>query len=264
MLAGILRTEILPRLRGLHPDDDTTPAHARNLARLLLAEPDRFRDDIAARIASGTAWSAVSARILGPAARGLGLLWEGDEADFLDVTEAMGRLQAASRELGRLREGGGVWGGRSILLAPAPGETHAFGLSHVAGVFRDAGWQVSLLTGPSRDPGATLAAALGAQGFDVLGLSLACDDHAPRLRGEMEAIRRASRNPTLRVVVGGALVARGGITAASLGADGCITDDGSHFAAAPGFGRGETFSESPGFGRIDAGTGAAPWPATSL
>jgi hypothetical protein len=163
--------------------------------------------------------------MLAPVARDLGVMWEEDLCDFLDVTEAMGRLQSVLRDtIGPQVGRGRARPGSSILLAGAPGETHTYGLCHAAGLLRDAGWTTTMVAGTGRDPLAALAAALATGWYDVLGLSLASDAHSPALRWAMPVIRRASRNPALRVVVGGARVARGGAAPAMWGADACLTD----------------------------------------
>jgi len=163
--------------------------------------------------------------MLVPVAQNLGVMWEQDLCDFLQVTEAMGRLQSLLREAIPPQVGHGVGQPRgSILLAAAPGETHTFGLCTVAGHLRDAGWATAIVGGTPTDSLATLLADLANGWYDALGLSLACDVHSPALSQAMPAIRRASRNPALRVVVGGALVARGGAEPAMWGADACLTD----------------------------------------
>lgn len=160
-----------------------------------------------------------------PVARNLGVMWEQDFCDFLQVTEAMGRLQLLLREaIGPQAGHGGGQPKGSILLAPAPGDPHTFGLCTVAGHLRDAGWATAIVGGTNPDPLSALLADLAKGWYDVLGLSLACDVHSPTLSRAMPAIRQASRNPALRVVVGGALVTRGRAEPAMWGADACLTD----------------------------------------
>ncbi|MDQ0443725.1 cobalamin B12-binding domain-containing protein [Methylobacterium persicinum] len=158
-------------------------------------------------------------------ARDLGVMWEEDLCDFLDVTEGMGRLQSVLHEaIGPQVGHGQARPGCRILLAAAPGETHTHGLQHVGGLLRDAGCETAFVEGNGPDPLAALIGALETGWYDALGLSLACDVHSSALRRAMPALRRASRNPTLRVVVGGALVARGGAEPDLWGADACLTD----------------------------------------
>lgn len=225
ILSGLMDREILPTLRGLHREQlQVADQDSRKLARLLLDDPARFQAEVTRRALRGTPWPVLAAEMLAPVARDLGVMWEEDLCDFLDVTEAMGRLQSVLRDaIGPQVGRGRARPGRSILLAGAPGETHSYGLCHVAGLLRDGGWTTTV-AGTGADPLATITAALATSWYDVLGLSLACDAHSPALRRALPGIRRASRNPALRVVVGGALVARGGAEPGLWGADACLTD----------------------------------------
>jgi MerR family transcriptional regulator, light-induced transcriptional regulator len=195
------------------------------LTRLLIDNPDGFRAEVRRQAVRGAPWQVLAAEMLAPVARDLGVMWEQDLCDFLAVTEAMGRLQSLLQDaIGPQVEHGVGPPGCRILLAGAPGETHTFGLCHVAGLLRDAGWTTAIAGGTGSDTLAALTAALANGWYDVLGLSVACDVHSDALRRAMPAIRRASRNPALRVVVGGALVARDGVEPEMWGADACLTD----------------------------------------
>lgn len=226
IISGLVDRDILPQLRSIHREHVTAAARdCRTLARLLLDDPDSFQAEVTRQVVRGDPWPVLAEGMLAPVARDLGVMWEEDLCDFLDVTQAMGRLQAILRDaIAPPVARGAAKPGRRILLAAAPGETHTYGLRHVAGLLHDAGWTTVLVGGTDADPLAPLTTALATSRYDVLGLSLACDIHSPALRQAMPAIRRASRNPALRVVVGGALVARGGAEPGMWGADACLTD----------------------------------------
>ena len=92
----------------------------------------------------GAGLEAVCLSLLAPAARELGLLWEEDECDFMQVTVGLCRLHHLLRELSpefrpercdRPMD-------RNILLAPVPGDQHTFGVALVAQFLRKAGWEV--------------------------------------------------------------------------------------------------------------------------
>lgn len=226
ILSGLVEREILPKLRDIHrPHVQAAARDIHELTRLLLDNPGGFQTEITRHAVGGTPWHVLAGEILVPVAQNLGVMWEQDFCDLLQVTEAMGRLQSLLREAigSQVEHGIGQPKGR-ILLAAAPGETHTFGLCTVAGHFRDAGWATAIVGGTTPDSLAMLLADLANGWYDVLGLSLACEVHSPALSQAMPAIRRASRNPALRVVVGGALVARGGAAPAMWGADACLTD----------------------------------------
>ncbi|MGU3665873.1 B12-binding domain-containing protein [Methylobacterium sp. A49B] len=231
-LARVVEAEILPRLmlahrpatgRRGHRERGPSPQEIAAFSALLLAPgPVDLDAQVEALRDGGLPLARLLLDLLAPAARHLGALWEEDACDFLAVTEALGRLQAVSRRLCTELESESVpANGRSVLLLPCPGETHRFGLSIVASFFREAGWDVTTaVPGPGLDP----LDLLGADWFDVVGLSLSCDVLLPALSETVTDVRRASRNPDIRVLVGGPYFARHGGEAGIVGADACASD----------------------------------------
>lgn len=230
-LARIVEGEILPRLmlahrrapRGAAAGRGPTPAEIAAFSAMLLAPgPVDIDAQVAALRDGGLPLPRLLLDLLAPAARHLGALWEEDACDFLAVTEGLGRLQAIGRRVcAQLEDDSVAPAGRSILLLPCPGETHLFGLSIVASFFREAGWDVTIACpGPDGDAVAPVREGW----FDVVGLSLSCEVFLPALAAVVPALRGASRNPDLRVIVGGPLFARGGADAHGVGADACAPD----------------------------------------
>lgn len=225
-LAWLVETEILPRLMLAHrslprPVPAPPVQDSEDLVALLLT-PGPFDLDPAVDrlIACGLPLDSLLIDFLAPAARRLGTMWEDDTCDFLVVTEGLGRLQALSRRLCATLEKASSPSGRSILLMPCPGETHVFGLSILASFFRESGWDVTTLGCADLDP----LTAVSAGWFDMVGLSLSCDVHASALKTLVPALRRASRNPSLFVMVGGPYFAWSGTTASEVGADAYAPD----------------------------------------
>ena len=226
-LARLVEAEILPRLMLAHraaprrPARPPSPDEIERFSVLLLApgpvDPDAQVD---ALLDGGLPLESLLLDLLAPAARHLGALWEEDACDFLAVTEGLGRLQAVTRRLCARLENGGLSVDRRILLMPCPGETHAYGLSIVASFFREAGWEVTLLGGTGVDA----ADLLRGGWFDAVGLSLSSDVHLSALQAALPALRHASRNPALAVLVGGPWFARTGAGAGAVGADACAVD----------------------------------------
>lgn len=154
-----------------------------------------------------------------PAAARLGELWDDDACDFLQVTDALGRIQ---RVLHLLEP---VWltpapsatrAGRALLACPA-GEQHTLGLFLVADFFARDGWDV--LVGPPLDR-VGLLDAVRDQHVDVVGFSVGCATRLPRLAHDISHLRRASRNPNVLVLVGGPPFTADPALAARVGADG--------------------------------------------
>jgi hypothetical protein len=232
-LARVVEAEILPRLMLAHRPVAGRRAQqagrapslheiAAFSALLLAPGPVDLDAEVEALRDGGLPLARLLLDLLAPAARHLGALWEEDACDFLAVTEALGRLQTMSRHLCAELESESVSAnGRSVLLLPCPGETHRFGLSIVASFFREAGWDVTTAApGPDLDP----LDLLGIEWFDVVGLSLSSDVLLPALATAVADVRRVSRNPGIRVLVGGPYFARPGGDAVIVGADACAAD----------------------------------------
>ena len=134
----------------------------------------------------------------------------------------VGRLQQAMRQLSpglATRPPSGAQP-RRILLLPSPGEQHTFGMVMVGDFFRSAGWDVS--GGPQ--PNLDAAAAVRRDWFDVVGFSLAVEVHLPRLGPAIAAVRKASVNPSIGVLVGGPIFLSHPGLAAEVGADAVAVD----------------------------------------
>ena len=213
-----------------------TTAEIAELAEITLGAHDSATSRFVAGMRErGVAPEVLYLDLLTPTARRLGEWWEEDVCDFTQVTTGLWRLQIAMRELSPAflaRSGPGV-GSRQmgrVLLVPLPGEQHTFGLSMVHDFFRRGGWDA--WSGPVASR-AELAAMVRHQWVDVVGFSLACDERMDSARAEIRAVRQASRNPGLAVMVGGPpFVADPGL-AAEIGADG-TAENGLQAVAAAG------------------------------
>lgn len=237
LLTSVVETEVIPRLllarragSGAVPARDDggsapTPEEVEELVALAVAhDGERASAYVeAVRAARGASVETLYLDLLAPAARRLGELWTADLCTFADVTVALGRLQQVMRGLGPAFRGesGQRGHGRRALLAPVPGEQHTFGLVMVADFFSRAGWDV--WSGPAASR-AELVALVRADWFAVVGLSAGGDTHIAALAATIRAVRRASRNRAVGVLVGGpAFVARPEL-AALVGADATAAD----------------------------------------
>lgn len=145
---------------------------------------------------------AAGLELLTAAARQLGELWQDDRASFGGVTLATMYLQRVLHALSDATAAipPGTRKATAMLL-PVPGEQHSFGLSMLAHGFRRDGWNV--LT-PRADKSSDLEGLFGVVGVDMVGFSMAADMHLSRLARCIDTVRKASRNPALIVMVGGA------------------------------------------------------------
>ncbi|HEY0779880.1 MAG TPA: cobalamin B12-binding domain-containing protein [Gemmatirosa sp.] len=183
------------------------------------AEPARFIDRLLAR---GVEVGTIYLDLLGPTAVTLGDMWVEDTCDFFDVTIGVGRLQRAVRDLGQafvMRGADATPAGR-VLLSSLPGDQHTLGMFMVAEFLLRDGWGVRVGTPGTADD---LAAMLRDEWFDVVGFSAACDVRLLALRHQVAAVRRYSRNPHVRVLVGGRVFVEHPELAARVGADAFAT-----------------------------------------
>ena len=215
-----------------------SPTQVTELAELTLrAQEPAAGDFVTAMLDLGFRAEALYLDLLAPAARQLGDWWLQDVCDFTEVTVGLWKLESAMRDLGPaflgpdyLTAEGRRVGPRAILV-PLPGEQHTFGLSMVYDFFRRAGWNAWSGAIESR---AALATMVRRQWVDIVGFSLACDERLDSARAEIRAVRRASRNRGLAVLVGGPPFTERPGLAAEIGADGTAENGLQAVAAAQG------------------------------
>jgi methanogenic corrinoid protein MtbC1 len=196
----------------------------KELVRLLLAHEvgvaAAYVDTVRQR---GASLELICLDLLTPAARGLGLLWEEDECDFMQVTVGLCRLHQLLRQLSPefRNEDAERTLERRILLALCPGEQHTFGIALVAQFLRRAGWDV-WQEFPAT--GTEILELVRHNWFAVVGLSLGSESSVDSAASIIRSIRHASRNRSLGVLVGGPILVRRPELASLVGADATAID----------------------------------------
>jgi len=207
------------------PPAKPLPLDVPQFVKLVLAVDDAgWKAHLDHLLARGVAVDDIYLQLLSPAAAELGRMWEDDLCSFTDVTVGLGRLQRIMRTLSPAfgREVEFPADGRRVLLLPAPGEQHTFGLSIVAEFFRRAGWEV---VGDNEARASDPSALVRSEWFDVIGVSVGHDARLDWLRSGIAAVRNASRNRAIGVLVGGPTFVGRHDRAIEVGADG-TADDG--------------------------------------
>jgi methanogenic corrinoid protein MtbC1 len=166
-----------------------------------------LRDLITGLRARAVPLTGIYLDLIGAAARQLGDRWTEDEVNFVEVTFATGVFEAALRELMPSLEAevasvksGDAEVGR-ILLAGLPDDLHRMGMTMIGGFFRGAGWQVRDGLDSSLQE---LERIVAVEWFEVIGLSASCDRFLDLLSFTLTRLRRASCNPSVGFLVGGA------------------------------------------------------------
>jgi methanogenic corrinoid protein MtbC1 len=231
-LARTIETEIIPRLLLAHRAPGAAPprvnaddaitisdADVASFADMIVHQPlSAARAHLASLQARGLTAEAVITTVLSATARHLGVLWEQDRCSFVDVTVGLSRLQQLLRIYGPAFEAlpaPSVERGR-ILLAVVPGEQHTFGLAVVEEFFRRAGWHVQSEFLPSKP---ILIEHVRTEWFDLVGLSASGEVSAAGVTSVVTAVRAASLNKSVHVMLGGNLFVDDPALAVALGAD---------------------------------------------
>lgn len=230
----LIEGEIIPRLLMAYNSGggEETPRRAsvidgaeiRRFAALpLRLEAAGLLEQVDRLIARGVSVEAICVDLLAPAARCLGEMWDRDECDFIDVTMGLWRLQEVMREISARSPAGcrPTPEPRSALFCPMPGDMHNFGALMIEEVFARAGWQSEVLVKAERRD---LLERLSRTPFDVVGLTLTRDCPSAALGNLIKAIRGASANPHVAVIVGGRVVNQNPAIVEEAGADGTGSD----------------------------------------
>ena len=237
-LARLVKTiegEIVPRLvvsrrlkhppepRGMPQNEVLDELDVKEFVRLLLSHETgvamAYVETVRQR---GASLESVCLDLLAPSARELGLLWEEDECNFMQVTVGLCRLHQVLRELSPAFDADpSSEQDRGILLVPFPGDQHTFGITLVAQFLRRAGWVVCQEYPRNVDELVSLTRGMH---FALVGLSVGCEVAEADVAEAIRRIRAASRNRRIGVMVGGPLFVAKPALAATVGADATAAD----------------------------------------
>jgi MerR family transcriptional regulator, light-induced transcriptional regulator len=236
-IARLIEGEIIPRLLMAHRRGPATPFKA------VSAQSDVIREQDVAYIAElaldhdadmlfrhmtqlemrGISTDQILIDCIAPAAVLLGERWEDDRIDFIDVTMAVWRLQESVHILSSQRPGRAVDTSQChrALFSVMPGDQHNLGTQIVDECFRQAGWDTICLMATTE---ADLLTTVRQSPLDLVGLTVSTDAHIGDLTALIPAIRAASSNPRLGIMLGGRLFNGNTALAVRLGADGAAKD----------------------------------------
>jgi len=214
-LERTIENELVPRMLTSHQVGAIPPSLATAVGRELSErdvdgfvaavrspEDAKAAEFIRGILAEGATIEAVYLDLLAPSARQLGVLWENDDCDFVEVTVSLGRMQRALRDLSQLFLADAVHGAPvgSALLTCTPGEQHTLGVIMVGEFLLRDGWRVSVGAPWSEHDLLTLVRTVW---FDVIGFSVGAADRLPGLKRDIQQLTAASRNPHVQIMVGG-------------------------------------------------------------
>jgi MerR family transcriptional regulator, light-induced transcriptional regulator len=158
--------------------------------------------------------------LLAPAARRLGVMWEDDACDFMQVTFGLCRLHQVLHRMNAefLPDASSSQQlmTRRALLVCLPGEQHTFGVVIAGQFLRRDGWDVWNEFPANNDE---LLGTLRNNSFNIIGLSIGSEARLDELVAVVKAVRRASRNRSICVMVGGPMLVSNPEIASAVGAD---------------------------------------------
>ena len=234
-LVEIVESAILPRLLAAHGVSPHFPDNAIDIGRgvdhdveplvglAMNVEAGALLGHVESLLMEGMSIDSLFVDLLAPAARQLGVRWEEDRCDFIEVTMGLWRLQEIVRELAARwpPEGRRCASGQRALFAAMPGDQHSFGTAMIDETFRREGWKTSVALDPTTPE---LIEHVARDWFDVVGLTVSCDCHIGPLPSLIHAIRSVSRNSHIVVMVGGRVFVEDPTLALEVGADGTAAD----------------------------------------
>jgi MerR family transcriptional regulator, light-induced transcriptional regulator len=207
-LEHVIEVEIGPRLLLVHhecpvapPDRRPTPGECETLARLSIGTDEAALFGYFERVrAQDYNFATLLAFFIARAALHLGELWQQDLCDFFEVTLGVGRLQMLMNRLEPPGASRGKDGDRQALLIALPGETHILGLRMVGKLMDAVGWDVTFEEQRSVEENARSAAE---KWIGVVGVTVGLPSGLERAARTIAAVRGASMNRNLAVLVGG-------------------------------------------------------------
>jgi len=220
--------ELLPRLMLMHHAGPLPPSflaradsaaqHPRfddfmHLVRTDQSE-NRVREFLEEVVEDGSTVEAVLAELLAPVARRMGVLWETDECDFVEVTLVCSRLQRAVRRLATRFRHELPKDGVAVLVSALPHAQHTLGLLMVAETLARTGCDIAL--GEPFVPGVDPSA------FDLVALSVTRTEEEDAAAAFVRELK--VKAPNTAVIVGGAAFREDPSMISRIGADGWAED----------------------------------------
>jgi len=236
LISSVIETQIIPRLLQAHPSGagrlaqethqtiripESAVVEFANLCLLndaILA--NSFADQL---VRDGMSHETIFMQLITPAARYLGVAWETDTADFVQVTNGLMRMHEITHRIGFEYQAGPRKPGprNRIMLACAPGSQHILGLTIVSEFFNKEGWQTVVEISSSAEG---LIHAAANEWFDVIGISVAIESQLDGLETLVAGIRNASQNAKVAILLGGPIFTLRHFDATEFGACEICTD----------------------------------------
>ncbi len=179
--------------------------HVQALCQASLQGAQQSSELVHGWLAAGVDIEDVYLEGITPAARLMGQWWCDDVLDFASASLGHARLRHLLFELSPvfLKNASGQAKGLSCCVVGAFQTQHTMGSFMLSEFFRRTGWQVNLLECDSAEE---LLKKLASDWYDLLAISLSCEQQLPEIRRSIKAIRQSSANPQIQIMAGGPLL----------------------------------------------------------
>lgn len=222
-----LAREVLVRLSAHFEDaDKITAAQVEELAHALISsDPNAAADLVTTERETGTGLKTLYLSYLGAAARKLGVWWELDKVNFMQVVTGTGRIYAIMRGLAQVFDTDTApLATKSAMFASVPTETHVLGIRMATDLIRRDGWEIDLEVGLEHDD---LLEQIIATAQPIIGLSASGTHTLPALAKLVIAVRLAV--PEKLILVSGPIIGEAEQEVKLMGVDGMASDYDSAF-----------------------------------
>jgi methanogenic corrinoid protein MtbC1 len=137
-------------------------------------------------------------------ARRLGKQWEDDTLSFAEVSIGVNRLERVIHKLDYLFQVTQLErrGNQSILITVFPESQHSLGTLILSNYFIHSGWRVYR---PENTSMKSISQEIESQSHDAIAISVSCDEQLQQLPNTISALRGKSKNPKIKVLIGGPL-----------------------------------------------------------
>ena len=174
---------------------------------------------------TGTGLKTLYLSYLGAAARKLGVWWELDKVNFMQVVTGTGRIYAIMRGLAQVFDTDATpLATKSAMFASVPTETHVLGIRMATDLIRRDGWEIDLEVGLEHDD---LLEQIIATAQPIIGLSASGTHTLPALAKLVIAVRLAV--PEKLILVSGPIIGEAEEEVKLMGVDGMAPDYDSAF-----------------------------------
>jgi MerR family transcriptional regulator, light-induced transcriptional regulator len=193
------------------------------VVQTMLDDPDQAINHVRHLLDSGVQFQDILMELMAPAARVLGERWEKDTASFVEVALGVARMHRILRAFDGIPSH--LWSktgeGQHALLLPTPGEQHTFGLRLVQEFLMRDGWTV---TNRNLNNLEELTNHIRSHHYDIVGLSLSGETLLDTFMSSIRVLKSESKNPQIKVLVGGHIFVERPELIETCGADGYAAD----------------------------------------